>query len=58
MHPRFFLLFGLILCTSILVSLSAGDRAAVSGGWTDQVVLLYQNGVNGIGGRCDRRRNL
>ena len=48
--PRFFLLFGLILCTSILVSLSAGDRAAVSGGWTDQVVLLYQNGVNGIGG--------
>lgn len=48
--PRFFLLFGLILCTSILVSLSAGDRAAVSGGWTDQVVMLYQNGISGIGG--------
>ncbi len=47
---RFLLLLGLVLATSILVSLTAGNTHPVPGTFTDQVVSLYQSGIDGDGG--------
>lgn len=48
--PRFFLLAGIMLSTSILVCLCSGDTEFVAGGFIDQVVTLYRNGIQSHGG--------
>ena len=48
--PRFFLLAGLMVSTSILVCLFSSDTSFVEGGFVDQVVTLYRNGIQSHGG--------
>ena len=47
---RMLLLAAMILSTSVLAALISKDTAPVPGGFIDQVVSLYQNGVDSHGG--------
>ncbi len=49
-HPKLFLLLGLMVSTSVLVALFAGELGTPADGFFAWLTVLYQNGVESFGG--------